>query len=127
MYTKSLFWSSLLGATVACSLFAGGIAAAEHPVTLAIQVDTAGLDPSRPVDAQMLYSRLQRAATQVCSSNYRVGLAPVAEPRACYEKAFADAIRDAKQPLLTQLYLATHTPQQAAAHGIDAPSHLASR
>jgi len=54
-----------------------------------------------------------------------VDLLPVDNPKLCYEKALGDAIRSAGSPLLTQIYLTTHTLQEAAARGIKGPSEVA--
>ena len=128
MYTKSAFmsaWPVLGAAIVACTLFAGNVAANE--VTVAIQVSTKGLDVSQPGGAQKLYWRLQHAALVACTSGNRIGLAPSADPQGCREKALADAVRSAHMPLVTQVYLATHTLQQAAARGIYVPVMIASK
>jgi hypothetical protein len=42
----------------------------------------------------------------------------VANVSGCCEKAVGDAVRSANLPQLTLAYLRTHTPQEAAAHGI---------
>jgi UrcA family protein len=128
MYTKTAFisaWPVLGAAIVACTLFAGNVAANE--VTVAIQVSTQGLDVSQPGGAQKLYWRLQHAALVACTSGNRVGLAPSPDPQGCREKALADAIRAANLKLLTQVYLDTHTLRQAAAHGIDVPVQMAAK
>jgi UrcA family protein len=128
MYTKTAFMSAwpVLGAPiVACTLFAGNVAANE--VTVAIQVSTRGLDVSQPGGAQKLYWRLQHAARVACTSGNRVGLAPSPDPQGCYEKALGNAVRSAKVPLLTQAYLATHTLREAAARGIDVPVQIAAK
>ena len=128
MYTKRAFmsaWPVLGAAIVACTLFAGNVAANE--VTVAIQVSTKGLDVSQPGGAQKLYWRLQHAARVACTSGNRVGLAPSPDPQACGEKALADAIRAANLKLLTQVYLETHMLRQAAAHGIDVPVQMAAK
>ena len=128
MYTKIAFisaWPVLGAAIVACTLFAGNVAANE--VTVAIQVSTQGLDVSRPDGAQKLYWRLQHAARVACTSGNRVGLAPSPDPQGCREKALADAIRAADLKPLTQVYLETHTLRQAAAHGIDVPVQIAAK
>ena len=128
MYTKTAFisaWPVLGAAIVACTLFAGNVAANE--VTVAIQVSTQGLDVSRPDGAQKLYWRLQHAARVACTSGNRVGLAPSPDPQGCREKALADAIRAADLKPLTQVYLETHTLRQAAAHGIDVPVQIAAK
>ena len=130
MYTKRAFmsaWPVLGAAIVACSLFAGSVAAKDKEVTVAIQVSTQGLDLSQPAGARELYTRLKHAAEVVCTHGNRVGLAPSADPQGCYEKALADAVRSARMPLVTQVYLATHTLQQAAAHGIEVPAQVAAK
>ena len=128
MYTKRAFmsaWPVVGAAIVACSLFAGSVAAKD--VTVAIQVSTQGLDVSQPRGAQKLYWRLQYAARAACTHGNRVGLAPSANPQGCYEKALADAVRSANSPLLTQVYLQMHTLREATALGIDVPVQIAAK
>ena len=128
MYTEAFVtsaWPVLGAALVACTLFAGNVAANE--VTVAIQVSTQGLDVSQPGGAQKLYWRLQHAARVACTSGNRVGLAPSPDPQGCREKALADAIRAANLTLLTQVYLASHSLREAAAHGIDVPVQVAAK
>ena len=129
MYTKTAFMSArtVVGAAaVAGTLFAGSVAA-KDPVTIAYRVTTQGLDVGQPAGAHELYLRLQRAAEVVCAHGMRVDLAPLADPKGCYERALGDAIRSAKLPLLTQVYLATHTLQEATARGIGVPVQLAAK
>jgi UrcA family protein len=95
-------------------MFAGSVLAKDSAVTVALRVSAQGLDLSRPADAQTFYKRLKAAATVVCTHGDRVDLVPSDDPKGCYEKALADAIRSAKAPLLTQIYLASHTVQGAA-------------
>jgi UrcA family protein len=128
MFTKTAVMSALpvLGAAVvACALFAGNVEANE--VTVAIQVNTRGLDLSQPAGAHEVYTRLQHAARVVCTHGMRVDLQPSPDPEGCYEKALGDAVRSAKVPLLTQAYLATHTLREAAARGIDIPVQIAAK
>jgi UrcA family protein len=128
MYTKTAFmsaWVALGAAAVAGTLFAGSVAAKDQEFAVAYKVSTQGLDLSQPAGAHELYLRLQHAAEVVCTHGMRVDLAPLADPKGCYERALADAIRSAKVPLLTQFYLATHTLQEAAARGIDVPAQVA--
>ncbi len=130
MYPKTTAISAwpVLGAAIAvCTLFAGSVAAEEEAVTVSIQVNTQGLDVSQPRGAQELYWRLEQAARVVCTHGNRVGLAPSPNPVACREKALADAIRGAHLTLLTQVYLASHTLREAAAHGIDVPVSVAAK
>jgi UrcA family protein len=129
MYSKTAFMNSrlIIGATaVAAALFAGSVSAKE-PVSVAYQVTTQGLDVSQSAGARELYQRLQHAATIVCTHGMRVDLASVPDPQGCYEKALADAVRSAKLPLLTQVYLVTHTRQEAAARGIDMSQRVATK
>jgi UrcA family protein len=129
MYTKLAAEGarSILGcAAVAGILLAGNAAAAkDHNVTVAIHVSTEGLDLGQPADARTFYTRLEKAAWVACTRGNRAGLVPVDDLKGCYEKALGSAIRSAKAPTLTQIYLATHTIQEAAARGIDVPTQIA--
>ena len=130
MYTKGVVvsaWPVLGAALVACTLFAGNVAAKDQEFTVAYRVSTQGLDLSQPVGAHELYSRLMHAAQVVCTHGMRVDLAPSPDPQGCYEKALGNAVRSAHLPLLTQAYLETHTLREAAARGIDLPVMIAAK
>lgn len=131
MYTKlavAAARSILVVAAVAGMLFGGNAAAAkDHNVTVAIHVSTRGLDLSQPAGVHQFYTRLQHAAGVACTHGNRADLKPVPNPVACYEKALGDAVRSANAPLVTRVYLETHTFQQAAAHGIDVPAQTAAK
>jgi len=129
MYTKADAMSAwpVLGATLACALFAGNVAAKDQEFTVAYRVSTQGLDLSQSAGAHEFYSRLKHAAQVVCTHGMRVDLKPVTNENACYEKALGDAIRSVNLPLLTHVYLATHTLQQAAARGIEVPVQIAAK
>jgi UrcA family protein len=120
-------WSVVSVAAVACTLFSGNAAAEDHEFTVAIHVSTQGLDLSQAAGAHELYERLQYAAWEVCKPGARVALKPVSDSRGCSEKALGDAIRSIKLPLLTQIYLETHTLGEAAAHGIEVPAQVAAK
>jgi UrcA family protein len=125
MYTKTSVINvcSVLGATiVACTLFAGDVAAQGSTVSVPMRVSTQGIDLSKHAGARELYRRVKNAAWIVCTRANRVGLEPSPDPEACSEKALGEAILSAHQPLLTQAYLETHSLGQAAAHGIDVPA-----
>lgn len=130
MYTKSAVksvWPVFGTAVVACTLFAGAVPAASHEFVVAIKVSTKGVDVSQLAGAQKFYQRLQYAALEVCKPDVRVALEPVADPKGCAEKALGDAIRSANQPLLTQIYLETHTLREAAARGIEVSGQVAAK
>ena len=114
-------------ATVFCTLFAGNVAAKDRYVTVAIHVSTQGLDLRQPADARKLYTRLQHAAWVLCAYPDRVNLVPEDHLPGCREKALAGAIRSANTPMLTRIYLETHTLQAAAAHGIEVPAQVAAK
>jgi UrcA family protein len=109
------------------SLIAGLAAAKDHSVTVAVPVNAQGLDLTQPQDARTLYTRLQQAAYVVCTDGKRVDLVPADDQKSCYEKALGNAIRAAKQPMLTQIYLGEHTMQEAMARGIQVPPQVAAR
>jgi UrcA family protein len=130
MYAKPVVMTarSLLGVVaVACTLCAGNVAASDHAITIELHVKADGLDLSQPADARTFYTRIQHAARVVCTHANRVDMVPVDDAKACSEKALGAAIRSIKVPLLTQIYLATHTPQQAAMCGIDVPVQIAAK
>jgi UrcA family protein len=107
---------------------AGNVTAKDKDVTVAIQVSAQGLDLSQPADAQTFYTRLQNAAWVACTRGNRADLLlPVDHLQGCYEKALGDAVRASNQPLIAQIYLASHTPQEAAKHGIEVPAQVAAK
>jgi UrcA family protein len=117
---------SFVGAMAVVCVLAGSTASAdEHNVTLTTHVSAAGLDLDRPADAEKFYVRLKRAAADVCTDRLRVGLEPVDNPNACVERALSSAVRSVNLANITQVYLATHTPRQAAAAGISVPLQAA--
>jgi UrcA family protein len=130
MNTKTAFtcaWAVLGAAIAACTLFARDAAAKDPEFTVAYQVSTRGLDLNKPSGARELYVRLKHAADVVCTDGMRVDLAPPSDPQACYEQALGHAVRFVKRPLVTQVYLETHTLREAAARGIDVPVQFASK
>lgn len=130
MYTNSVHTirRAILAATLTgWTLFAGIVVAEDQPFVVSMHVTSQGLDLSQPAGAQQFYARLARAARIVCTHGDRVDLAPVADPRGCYERALGDAIRSTNVSQVTEIYLATHTPQDAAAHGIGVPVQIATK
>jgi len=131
MYAKVAATSArlLLGTTtaVACALFAGSVAAKDKIVTVSVKVSPQGLDLSQPADAQTFYRRLENAAWMVCTRGTRVDLLPAGDEFRCYQNALGDAVHASNKPLVTQIYLTTHTLQDAAAHGIDVPAQVAAK
>jgi UrcA family protein len=130
MYTEAAFILSraLLGfAAVACAFLASHALAESREVTVAIHVNTQGLDLSQSVGAQKFYERLKHAAQVACTHGNRVDLLDSPNPAACYEAALGNAVRSVKLPLLTLIYLETHTLRTAAAHGIHMPPPITSK
>jgi UrcA family protein len=115
----------LVGSVLALALFCSAADADSGKVIVSKQVDSSGLDLNQAADAQKLYTRIRHAADDVCTRGKQVNLLPADNPTRCYEKALADAIRSAKLPMLTQIYLNTHSAQEAAARGIEVPSQVA--
>lgn len=118
---------TLAAVAIAGTIFAADVVAQGHNVTVAIHVSTQGLDLHSAAGAQEFYGRLKHAADVACTHGNRVDLQPPGDPVACYEKALGEAIRSANLPLLTQVYLGTHTLRQAAVYGIEAPAQLAAK
>lgn len=129
MYSKQAASGArwIFGCAAVTGILLTGVPAAakDHNVTIAIHVSTEGLDLSQPADVRTLYTRLKNAAWVACTRGNRADLVPVDDFKGCYEEGLGGAIRSANSPMLTQIYLATHTPQKAAARGIDAPAQIA--
>ena len=109
------------------ALLSGNVQAKEEMVTVKMSVSTAGLDVGQPAGARALYARLWSAATIVCGRANRVGLRAVDNFSGCVETAIGDAVRSAKLPQLTLVYLVTHSQQDAANRGIDVPVLVAAK
>jgi UrcA family protein len=120
-------WSVLGAAAVVCTLSAADVTAAGREVFVAIHVNTQGLDINQPAGAEKFYARLKHAAQVACTHGNRVGLESSPDPAGCHEKALGDAIRSVNVPLLTLLYLKTHTLRQAATHGINVTAQIAAK
>ena len=114
-------------AAFAGTLFTGTVVAKDKIVTVAIHVNSQGLDLRRPADAHTFYARLEHAAWLVCTGGTRVDLLPVDSQPVCYEKALGDAVRATNKLPITNIYLASHTPQEAAKHGIEVPWQVAAK
>jgi UrcA family protein len=112
---------------MAFAVLSGPIQAAEQIVTVKQSVSSAGIDPNQPAGALELYGRVQSAANIVCRYADRVDLKPVPNFVNCYEKALGDAVRSARLPQLTMVYLRTHTPLEAATRGISVPVLVAAK
>ena len=128
MYAKAITTARLLlgSTTVVCALFAGNVVAKDKIVTDSLHISPQGLDLSQPADAQIFYTRLENAAWTVCTRGTRVGLLTVDDKFRCYQAALGEAVHASNKPLLTQIYLRTHTLQEAASHGIE-PAQLVAK
>lgn len=116
---------SVLGAAaVALTLFAGPgkVAGKDKMVTDPIRLSPEGLDLSQPADAQIFYTRLENAAWTVCTHRIRTGLLSVDDKLKCYKTALAEAIHASNQPLVTQIYLATHRSAPVSVADLDLSS-----
>jgi len=120
-------WSLLGAAALACTCLIGDAAARDHDVSVSLPVSTQGLDLTKPEDARKFYTRLKNAAWVVCTRGTRVDLVPVENPIECIERALGTAVRSARTPLVTQLYLQTHSLKQATAAGIAIPAQVAAK
>ena len=122
--------ATAIARAIVCSTAIAGVQVAanateDRSVTVAIHVSAEGLDLSQTADARTFYSRLKNAAWVACTRGNRAGLVPVDNVKGCCEKALGGAIHSAHAPLITQIYLATHTPQEAAVYGINAATQIA--
>jgi len=127
MYTKTTTqtaWPVLGAAAVAFTLFAGpgNVVGKDKMVTDSVRISPQGLDLSQPADAQIFYTRLENAAWTVCTRGTRIGLLPVDDKFKCYKTALAEAVHASNQPLVTQIYLATHRSAPVSVADVDLSS-----
>lgn len=129
MYIKKCPRSArlVLGAAAAYLVMFGNVMAKDHIVEVSVPINSKGLDLSQPADAQTFYARLKNAAWMVCTRGTRADLLPADDVSGCYEKALGDAVRATRKPMVTLVYLSTHTLQQAVAYGIDLPAEVAAK
>jgi UrcA family protein len=109
------------------AFLAGDAAAKAFDVQVAIHVSTKGIDVRQPAGAEELYRRIQHAAYVACTYGNRIDLKPVGDPVGCSEEAVGSAVRSVDAPLLTEIYLRTHTIQQASSYGIHVPKQVAAK
>jgi UrcA family protein len=109
------------------ALVAANAVANTFDVQVAIHVSTKGIDVKQPAGAEELYRRIQHAAYVACTYGNRIDLKPVDDPAGCHEEAVGGAVRSVNAPLLTEIYLRTHTIQQASSHGIQVPKQVAAK
>ena len=114
-----------IAAAVACAMISATLQAYE--VTVKIPVSAVGLDLTQPAGARELYRRIRQAARLACSDHYQLALVAVDNVAECYERALGSAIRSANQLELTMVYLTTHSPREAATHGIEVPAWVAAK
>ena len=81
-----------------------GEAAANTGQDESVAVSYAGLDLSKPDDAEVLYDRLQQAAAEVCGFHRTNGLSVLIETnmQACYADALSRAVTQIDAPLLKE-------------------------
>jgi UrcA family protein len=116
--TRAQAACAAIATTLVLAFLVAQAAAKDLNVTVSMTVNSKGLDLTQPKDVQKYYQRLKRAAWLACTTGNRVDLEPVDNPQSCYELSLGTAVRTVHIPQLTDLYLANHTPQQAAACGI---------
>jgi UrcA family protein len=93
--------------------------AAEATTAVSRRVSAAGIDLNTPEGAQVIYFRLKRAASALCSASDPVEKAPSWVYRACMQEALAKVVRDAHRPFLTQAFVSDYGGEIAARFGID--------
>jgi UrcA family protein len=99
----------LLSLALAGSLTLGGaVAFAAPPSTV---VSYADLDLSQPRGAQVLYSRIRRAADHVCAHYAGQDLAASTQYDTCVTHAVDDAVRAINRPVLEAVHRA-HTGRE---------------
>jgi UrcA family protein len=93
-------------AAVAVTTFglADGIRPEARGAPPSVRVAYAGLDLSRPEGAQLLYRRLQQAASRVCGRIDRVDVDSYPRWQHCYDAALQRAVLQVNAPELLAVY-----------------------
>ena len=89
-------------AALALAAFAGHAEAQIFAAPAKIYVDRKALDLSKPADARTFYKRLQIAAAQVCGGTGNAFEIDRPDHLVnCYQETLADAVAQAKAPLIS--------------------------
>lgn len=97
-----------IAATLAITLAAPAVQAAEPAAVLTKVVAYGDLDVNSPMGAQVLYARVRSAAREVCQPLEGRDLKTKLAWRQCYDSALNGAVRGIHQPALTALYNQTN-------------------
>jgi UrcA family protein len=103
--------SAVLGASALTLGFSGiaGANQATHAIDsqqVKVEVAYTDLDLARTEDAHELYSRIERAAYNLCFQNYGPSTAALQRQRACAGKAVDEAVQSVGNANLTAVYVA---------------------
>jgi UrcA family protein len=124
--TAKLTTTACLGAITALAAIAPLYShAADATVTVTRQVNYAGIDINTSDGAHTLYVRLKHAATSLCSASIEEYRGPSWKYRECIQEAVAKAVREAKRPLLTQMFVGDYGSEIAAQLGVDKATRVA--
>jgi UrcA family protein len=97
--------STALGAALIGLSFSGFASAKDSdPYLKQVEVPYADLDLSRVSDANKLYTRISRAARDVCRSDFGVASRTTAVRDRCAAKAIDDAVRSVSNENLTAVH-----------------------
>jgi UrcA family protein len=103
--SKTVARAGIAAALALCTCLLANGASAGEPQKVSKAVSYADLDLSKPAGAQALYSRIKRAAREVCGSpDYYRYVSPPEAWRKCVDTAIADAVAKVDRPSLTALH-----------------------
>ncbi len=97
--------AAVLALSVSGFAIAAASAADNDPYVRTARVSYSDLDLGRSADAQVLYSRIGRAARKVCRADYGATLRERAFESKCIVKAIDDAVQSVSNTNLTAAYV----------------------
>lgn len=128
MITQMRFRNALslasLTAAAALAIVPALSQAADAPT---ITVKYAGLNLETAAGAHALYSRLQSAASSVCSLSDKVDPMYRRRWEQCFETTLATVVRSVNRPQLTLAYAENHNPSDLQKYGIDTSIQVAAK
>lgn len=103
--------SILITAAIACSALFAAPAMAVETTTQAQAVRYADLDLTQAADADIMISRIERAARRVCRTGGVSDIAMRSSVRACAREAAANTIASMANPMVSARYAERQAPR----------------
>ena len=128
MFSRALSRSVKSAILIAVCTLSSGAVLGDSPDagTVAVKVDSTGLDLNTSAGARSMFSRLTVAAQAACGVEAEFDALRTAQFENCYKNSLSNAVRALNHPAVTHVYVA-HYPSDATRYGITDGSSVATR